>query len=98
MERRGYLSRTIPWLATFGACAAVTFINPYGWQLHQHVIAYLSDPYLLQHIAEFQGLDFHAPVAVYFEPMMIAALAASVWARASGDLPKSFCHRLDAPF
>jgi hypothetical protein len=79
-ERRGYLSRTIPWLATFAGCAAVTFINPYGWQLHQHVIAYLGDPYLLEHIAEFQGLDFHAPVAVYFEPMMIAALAASVWA------------------
>ena len=80
LERRNYLSRTIPWLAAFGACAAVTFINPYGWQLHQHVIAYLGDPYLLQHIAEFQGLDFHAPVAVYYEPMMIAALASSIWA------------------
>ena len=80
LARRGYLSRTLPWLATVAACLAVTFINPYGWQLHRHVIGYLNDPYLLQHIAEFQGLDFHAPVAVYFEPMMIAALAASIWA------------------
>jgi len=80
LARRGYLSRTGPWLATFAACMAVTLVNPYGWQLHRHVIAYIADPYLLKHIAEFQGLDFHSPASVFFEPLMIAAYAASFWA------------------
>ena len=52
---------------------AVTLINPYGWQLHKHVIDYISDPYQLQHIAEFEALDFHSPAVVYFEPLMIWA-------------------------
>ena len=79
-RRRTYLAATIPWLRTAGACLAVTFVNPYGWQLHRHVLAYIADPYLLRHIAEFQGLDFHSPAVGYFEPMIFAALAASVWA------------------
>ncbi len=77
---REYLSKTLPWLKTFAACFAVTFINPYGWQLHHHIVTYIADPYLLQHIAEFQGVDFHSGAAVYFEPLIIATLAASFWA------------------
>jgi hypothetical protein len=79
-ERRAFLRRTMPWLATFVGCLAVTFVNPYGWQLHSHVITYISDPYLLRHISEFQGFDFHSPAAAYLEPLLIGALAASFWA------------------
>jgi hypothetical protein len=79
-RRRAYLSRTLPWLKTFAACFAVTFINPYGWQLHHHIATYIADPYLLEHIAEFQGLNFHSGAVVYFEPLIIATLAASFWA------------------
>jgi len=80
VERRAFLSRTVPWALTFAGCLAVTFINPYGWQLHWHVIAYIADPYYLRHISEFQGMDFHSPSTVYFEPLMIATLGASFWA------------------
>jgi hypothetical protein len=79
-QRRGYLSRTTPWLLTFAACLATTLINPYGWQLHRHVVAYIADPYLLQHISEFQGMNFHSPASIYFEPLMIGTLVASFWA------------------
>ena len=78
--RRGFLSCTKPWLATAAACLAASFINPYGWQLHRHLIQYITDPYPLKYIQEFRSMDFHSPVVVYFEPLMIAALAASVWA------------------
>src|SRR6185312_12950887 len=80
IRRRDYLLKSLPWLKTFAGCFAVTFINPYGWQLHRHIITYIADPYLLQHIAEFQGLDFHSGAVVYFEPLIIATLAASFWA------------------
>ena len=73
--RQDYLRRTKPWLVAFACCFAVTFVNPYGWQLHRHVVEYISDPYLLQHITEFQSMNFHSPVVVYFEPLMVMAIA-----------------------
>ena len=45
---------------TFSACFGVTFINPYGWQLHNHIVEYIADPYQLQHISEFQA-EFPLP-------------------------------------
>lgn len=63
------------WAYVFAACFAVTFINPYGWQLHKHIVEYIADPYQLQHVGEFQSANFHSPAVVYFEPLMILALA-----------------------
>ena len=77
--RSGCCGERGQWSAIALACFAATFINPYGWHLHQHVLAYISDPYQLQHIAEFQGIDFHSPVVVYFEPLMLGALLAAFW-------------------
>ncbi len=37
-----------------------TMANPYGWHLHRHVAAYLSDSELLARIGEFQSFNFHA--------------------------------------
>jgi hypothetical protein len=78
LQRRGFLLSVRPWLAVFAACFAVTFINPYGWNLHRHVVDYITDPYQLQHITEFQSMDFHSPVVVYFEPLMLLAIATAV--------------------
>jgi hypothetical protein len=79
-ERRlQFLCASKPWILTGLACFAVTFINPYGWRLHQHIIQYISDPYQLQHITEFQSMDFHSPVVVYFEPLMAATFLTALW-------------------
>jgi hypothetical protein len=78
-RRIEFLRSTKPWLATGLGCLAATFVNPYGWELHKHVIQYITDPYLLQHINEFQSINFHSPAVVYFEPLMILALVAAVW-------------------
>jgi hypothetical protein len=78
-RRREFLRATKPWLATGAACFAVTFINPYGWQLHKHIVQYITDPYELQHITEFQSMNFHSPVVVYFEPLMIMAILTTLW-------------------
>ncbi len=78
-RRKAFLRSTLPWLKTGLASFAVTFINPYGWQLHKHVVDYITDPYQLIHISEFQSVNFHSPVVVYFEPLMIAALLTALW-------------------
>lgn len=47
----------------FGAgCAAAlaSLLNPYGWQLHRHVLAYLGNRDLLASVGEFQSFNFHA--------------------------------------
>jgi hypothetical protein len=76
-RRVAYLAATKPWLKIFAVCFALTFVNPYGWNLHKHVLEYLTDPYQFKHIAEFQSVDFHAPVTVYFEPLMLLAICAA---------------------
>ena len=52
-SRRSSCARPNRGSATALACFAVTFINPYGWGLHQHIVQYITDPYQLQHITNF---------------------------------------------
>ncbi|MEO7653557.1 MAG: hypothetical protein ABIZ80_24120 [Bryobacteraceae bacterium] len=42
------------------AAAAGSLINPYGWQLHQHLFVYLTNADLMARIGEFQSFNFHA--------------------------------------
>ena len=47
-------------LALVGAGSlAATFVNPYGWRLHDHIYHYLSNRFLMDHIDEFQSPNFH---------------------------------------
>jgi len=78
-KRAQYLRFTAPWVFTALGCFAVTFINPYGWQLHKHIVQYLSDTAQIDHIVEFQPVNFHHPTSAYFEPLMILALLTALW-------------------
>jgi hypothetical protein len=78
-RRARYLRATLPWLATGAGCFAATFVNPYGWGLHKHILEYLTDSYIMQHIAEFQPADFRGPEAVYFEPLMFLTVLTALW-------------------
>jgi hypothetical protein len=61
------------------ACLAASLINPYTYHLHVHMAQYLRDPWNAQHIAEFFSISFHHPTAIYFEAMLLLAVAAVVW-------------------
>jgi hypothetical protein len=52
-------------------CAAATLVNPYGWNLHRHIISYLSDGELLDKIQEFQSISFHAGPAIFLEILLL---------------------------
>jgi hypothetical protein len=56
-------------------CLAATFINPYGWHLHEHVFSYLRNSYLMDHISEFRSFSFHSPGSYYVELFLFAAIA-----------------------
>ena len=48
------------------ACAAASLVNPYGWNLHRHVLEYLRSDWIRNVVQEFQSpslpLGKHAPV------------------------------------
>lgn len=60
------------------ASLAATFINPYGWHLHEHVFTYLQNNYLMDHIAEFRSFSFHSPGALYVELFLFVAVLGTV--------------------
>ena len=41
------------------ASIAATFLNPFGWRLHEHIYRYLGDRYLMNLISEFRSPNFH---------------------------------------
>jgi hypothetical protein len=55
-----------------------TFINPYGWRLHEHVFAYLQSDYLMDHIEEFRSFSFHSVGALYVELFLAVAVLGTV--------------------
>jgi len=55
-----------------------TFINPYGWRLHQHIFSYLRNTYLMDHIQEFRSFDFHSSGALYVELFFATAVAGMI--------------------
>ena len=56
--------------------AAASLVNPYGWKLHQHVFAYLSNRFLMNHIQEFQSPDFHGWAQKCFLALILIAVVA----------------------
>jgi hypothetical protein len=64
-----------------------TFVNPYGWQLHEHVLRYLRDDYIMNHIGEFHSFDFHAAGAVWMELFLLVAVIGGLLAARRKDWP-----------
>ncbi len=76
-ERRAALRRSRPFLLTALGCLAASFVNPYTYRLHLHIIGYLTDSYHLQNINEFLSISFQHPLARFFEVMLaLGAVAA----------------------
>src|SRR5712692_6977966 len=71
---------------TVGMCAIASLLNPYGYRLHVHVAQYLGTSFYLQHVSEFQSIDFHSFTAAYFETLLVLAIAAAAWHLGSGRM------------
>ena len=72
-------AHAILYAQVFALCLAATFVNPYFYKLHQHVISYLADGYQMKHIGEFQSISFHHPLAAFFELLLVIGLATAFW-------------------
>ena len=70
-------SETAPFLICGVACLLASLVNPYGFQLHQHVFSYLLDSKQVESILEFQSISFRHPLARYFEFMLAVGVIAA---------------------
>jgi hypothetical protein len=57
------------------ASLAASLVNPYGWKLHQHILGYLSNRFLMNHIEEFQSPNFHNIAPQCFLIILLITLA-----------------------
>jgi hypothetical protein len=67
-------ARKLAWVTLLSAVAS--FGNPYGWKLHSHIYAYLSNRFLMDHIDEFQSPNFHLIAQRCFLALLLITLAA----------------------
>jgi len=58
--------------------AFVSLLNPYGWKLHEHVYAYLSNRFLMDHIDEFQSPNFHGVAQRCFLLLLLSVVGVLV--------------------
>jgi len=84
-QRKPVMRRAERYILCALACVAASLINPYGYHLHQHVLAYLADPYQSQHILEFLSVSFHHPLAIFFESMLLLSALAGFWFASEGS-------------
>jgi hypothetical protein len=66
------------------ACMVASLANPYTYHLHVHMAQYLRDPFNSQHIVEFLSPTFHHPTAIFFEAMLVLAVATTIWSASRG--------------
>jgi hypothetical protein len=58
-----------------GLTLAASFVNPYGWHVHEHIVNYLQDKELLSRVGEFQTFNFHTEGAEALVVAMVVAAA-----------------------
>lgn len=64
--------------ATLAACcAAASLVNPYGWQLHVHMGAYLDSKWINDAVEEFQAPRFRTEGQRMLEIILLGALIAA---------------------
>ncbi len=60
-----------------GACALASLANPYGWNLHLHVVEYLRSDWIRQVVQEFQSPSFRTESMMQFEALFLLGLIVS---------------------
>ncbi|HME06029.1 MAG TPA: hypothetical protein VKG25_03230 [Bryobacteraceae bacterium] len=65
--------------AVTAACSAATLLNPYGIELHRHILAYLQSDWIRNHIQEFEAPTFRTEGETQFEVLLLAGVFLSGW-------------------
>jgi len=58
-----------------GVCSLATLVNPYGYNLHLHILEYLRNSFVMDLVDEFQSPKFRGENMLQYEFLLFAALA-----------------------
>lgn len=75
-------------IVEFLVALAGTFCNPYGWQLHLHLVRYLTNSELLAQISEFQSPDFHG-TGIYLLLLFLIAISGAALSVTGGKYARA---------
>jgi hypothetical protein len=78
-ERREAARAAMRYMLAVLGCVAASLVNPYFYQLHAHIWAYLRDPFQMKYITEFHATNFQYPAAMFLEVMLLLGIGAAVW-------------------
>lgn len=95
---RAHLAAAWRYTAAALASLAASFLNPYGWRLHSHIVEYLLDSRQLERIKEFQSTDFHHSPAFAIELLLLLGALAALWSIAGGRWAEAIAILLWAHF
>jgi hypothetical protein len=73
------------WGAAALACLLSSGLNPYGFRLHQHILAYLNAPWILDHVQEFQSPSIRSEGMIVFVVLLLAGVALAACAMSRGE-------------
>lgn len=65
------------YLTLAAACGLASLANPYGWELHRHMGAYLDSKWIQDAVEEFQSPKFRTEGQRFFEAIMLGAVLAA---------------------
>lgn len=75
--RGGSWRAGVRYAAAAALCLAASLLNPYGWGLHQHTLAYLRADWIKEFVSEFQSPSFRGEMMMQYELLLLAAAAAT---------------------
>jgi hypothetical protein len=76
----------------------VTVLNPYGLELHRHLIGFFGKPFLMDNTAEFVSPDFHEPGAKVFLGILLFIFGSLTLRRRRPPLPRLMVMGIGAAF
>jgi hypothetical protein len=56
-------------------CSLASLLNPYGWQLHLHIVRYLNSSWIVDHVQEFQSPLIRSESMIVFALLLLATVA-----------------------
>jgi len=75
--RAWFPESTRRYLMLFAGCFAATFVNPFGWGLHTHILGYLDSDFILKYVMEFRSPSFRDEGMKMLEATMLGSLLLS---------------------
>ena len=86
--RAAWRERALYYAKALAAAGAATFLTPHGWRVHQHIITFFGEPFLLDNTHEFMSPDFHEVVGKLLLVVLLGTITLLTLSPRRPELPR----------